>query len=288
MSEILPTGQGPPTSAAPSAAGHLQGRVAFVTGAARGQGRAHAVRMALEGADVIACDVCGPVATTKYAAATPADLQETASLVTAQGRRCIVDQVDVRELNALEAFVAHSVGQFGRLDVVIVNAGILSAGFLWELSEEQWQTMIDVNLTGAWKTLKVTVPYLIAGGRGGSIILTSSVAGLRGTPFTGHYAAAKHGVVGLCRTLANELGRYDIRVNTVHPAGVDTLMVTDPDLLAMIASHRDTLAPIFMNSLPHQSMSPDDVAAAVAWLASDEARYVTGAQLPVDFGTLSR
>jgi SDR family mycofactocin-dependent oxidoreductase len=267
--------------------GRLDGKVAFITGAARGQGRAHAVRLASEGARIIGIDICAPL-DVKYPGATPQDLEQTVAEVEATGGRMVAVQADVRDPDGLGAALQVGVSEFGRLDVVIANAGIVSVGRLWELSESQWQQMLDVNLTGVWHTLKVTVPVLIEQGEGGSIIIVSSVAGLRGLPFVGHYVAAKHGAVGLCKTLANEVGAYRIRVNSIHPAAVDTAMNHDPDLFETILSYPDTLAPIFMNALPETIMRPDEVSGLVAFLASDESRYITGAQLPIDFGTLLR
>jgi SDR family mycofactocin-dependent oxidoreductase len=266
----------------------LDGKVAFVTGAGRGQGRAEAVRLAKDGADVIICDVCAPIEGLGYATSGPDDLAETVRLVEGEGRKVLARAVDVRDLPGLEALVADGVEELGHLDIVVANAGILSAGRVWELTPEQWQQMIDVNLTGVWNTIKAAVPTMVEQGTGGAIVLTSSVGGLRGIPFTGHYNAAKHGVVGLARTLANELGEYDIRVNSIHPAGVDTAMVREPALFDLIKERSRTLGPIFMNTLPHHYMSPDDLAAVVAFLVSDEARYMTGVQVPVDFGNLGR
>nr|WP_026405174.1 SDR family NAD(P)-dependent oxidoreductase [Actinomadura rifamycini] len=206
--------------------GRLTGKVAFITGAARGQGRAEAVRPAAEGADVIAVDIEGSASTyVRYAA----ELYETAALVKAQGRRVVTRNVDVRDLDGLDAVVRDGVAKLGRL----ANAGIVNYGRTWELSEEQWQDLIDVNPTGVRKTIKATVPTLIEQGQGGSVIITSSVAGLKGLPFLAHYAAFKHGVTGLAKTLANELGEHDIRVNTVHPHGVRTGM-TDDSMGALI------------------------------------------------------
>jgi SDR family mycofactocin-dependent oxidoreductase len=266
----------------------LEGKVALVTGAARGQGRAHAVRLAEEGADIIAADICRPVNTVKYAGATSEDLAETVRLVKGHGRRIVAHEVDVRDLPGLEELVSAGLQELGQLDIVVANAGILSAGRLWELSAEQWHELIGVNLTGVWNTIKAAVPVMVDQGTGGSVILVSSVAGLVGQPFIGHYAAAKHGVVGLCRSLANELGEYNIRVNSVHPVGVNTEMVKEPDLFTLISDHATTLAPIFMNTLPFDFIEPEDVAGLVAFLASDEAKYMTGAQVPIDLGTVTR
>jgi SDR family mycofactocin-dependent oxidoreductase len=268
--------------------GALDGRVAFITGAARGQGRAHAVRLASEGASIIGLDLCGELpATTRPS--TPADLAETVRLVERAGGSMHADVGDVRSLDDLERVVGAGFERFGRLDIVVANAGILGTGLTWELTEREFQDMIDTNLVGVWKTIKATVPILIEQGSGGSIILVSSVAGLRGLPFFSHYSAAKHGVVGLCRSLANELGGHDIRVNSIHPAGVRTEMIARnerfDELLARFAA---TLGPVFMNALPYDAVEPDDVAAVVAFLASDAARFMTGAQIPIDLGTLSR
>jgi SDR family mycofactocin-dependent oxidoreductase len=265
----------------------LLGRVAFITGAARGQGRAHAQRLAAEGADIIAIDACAPVDTVPYPMPTVADLQETAALVEATGRKAIYKQVDVRDLDGMQAAADEGWQAFGRLDVVVANAGISSLGYVWELTPEQWHTMIDVTLTGTWHTVKVTVPKLIEQHRGGSIIITSSVAGLRGWPFMGHYVAAKHGLVGLTRTLANELGQHHIRVNSIHPAGVRTGM-TDPHLHELLEQDPH-LAPIFSNAIPDpRIVEPEVISNMVAFLASDEAQYMTGAQIPVDLGHLTR
>ncbi|MBW8826642.1 MAG: mycofactocin-coupled SDR family oxidoreductase [Acidobacteria bacterium] len=264
-------------------AGRLEGKVAFVTGAARGQGRAHCVRLAEEGADIIAVDICGPVQTSKIAAASFEDLDETEALVGKTGRQIVARQCDVRDFDALKRIVDEGVDRFGRLDVVVANAGIVTAGLTWELTEEQWQTMIDVNLTGVWHTSKAAVPHMIAAGNGGSIIFTSSVAGYRGLLFEAHYTAAKHGIVGLCKTMALELGEHLIRVNTIHPNGVNTLMTTEPDLIPAMGSHPFGFH-VVATAMPTGSQEPEDVAATVAWLASDDARFITGCQLPIGSG----
>lgn len=265
----------------------LPGKVAFITGAARGQGRAEAVRLAAEGADIIAIDVCTSASSTHYEGSTPEDLAETVRLVEAQDRRIIATQADVRDFDAVTKAVQDGVAALGRLDVVVANAGICSAAMSWEITVEQWQETIDTNLTGVFYTAKATVPILLDQGTGGSIIITSSVAGLRGLPFLGHYAASKHGIVGLAKTMASELGQHDIRVNTIHPNGVATGM-TLPDMAPFLEKYATTLAPIFMGTLPDQISQPEDIANAVAWLASDESRHVTGIQLPIDLGTLIR
>jgi (+)-trans-carveol dehydrogenase len=273
--------------------GRLNDRVAFVTGAARGQGRAHCVRLAEEGADIIAIDIAGPVAGSPVEPATMEQLEETRRLVEKTGRRALVAGVDVRDLNGLKNVVDEGVRRFGRLDVVVANAGTMAGGRMWEISEERWQLVIDVNLTGVWKTIKATVPPMIEAGNGGSIIITSSAAGYRGYPMSGGYGAAKHGLVGLCQTLAVEVARYNIRVNTIHPNGVNTALTKAPDPTAgraaeKAASPDDHEKWIFRhvtaNALPEGMQEPADVAATVAFLASDESRFMTGTMLQIGAG----
>jgi SDR family mycofactocin-dependent oxidoreductase len=273
--------------------GRFEGKVAFVTGAARGQGRSHAVRLAEEGAAVIAVDLCSQVETSPVPMATPADLEETVSEVQGAGGTIIAAEVDVRDYEALKRVVDDAVDELGRLDIVAANAGIVGFGEAHELSERAWADMIDINLTGVWQTTKVAIPHVIAGGRGGSITLTSSVGGMKAYPRAGHYVAAKHGVVGLMRTLALELAEHQIRVNSVHPTQVYTPMLVNevsfklfrPDLeLPTI----DDFAPVSqaMNVLPVPWVEAVDVSNAVLFLASDEARYITGVTLPIDAGCL--
>jgi (+)-trans-carveol dehydrogenase len=275
-------------------AGRVEGKVAFVTGAARGQGRAHSVRLAQEGADIIAVDICKPIETVdKIAASTPEDLAETADLVKNAGGRIFTAEVDVRDYDGLKAAVDAGVEEFGRLDIIVANAGIGNGGeTLDKTSEEDWTAMIDINLGGVWKTVKAGVPHILEGGRGGSIILTSSVGGLKAYPHTGHYIAAKHGVVGLMRTFAVELGAQNIRVNSVHPTNVNTPLYMNegtmklfrPDLENPTADDMKVVAQ-FMHTLPIGWVEPEDIANAVLFLASDEARYITGVTLPVDGGS---
>jgi (+)-trans-carveol dehydrogenase len=273
--------------------GRVEGKVAFVTGAARGQGRSHAVRLAEEGADVIAVDICDQIATVPVALGRAEDLDETACLVKDLGRRVVVAQADVRDQARLHEVLSTGVAELGRLDIVVANAGIYSHGLLADLSEQAWQDMIDVNLTGVWHTCKAAIPHLMAGGRGGSMILTSSSVGIRAVPNLGHYAAAKHGVVGLMRTLALELAPYSIRVNSIHPGCVDTVMINNPSLYSMLMPDveqptRAMAAEVFqsLNALPVPWADPRDISHAVLFLASDEARYVTGAALPIDAGVI--
>lgn len=269
-------------------AGALQGRVAFITGAARGQGRSHAVRLAREGADIIALDICAPAsASVTYTPATPDDLDETARLVENEGRKILRREVDVRDDAALRDLVADGIEQFGRLDVVVANAGVLSWGRIWELTDEQWDTVIGVNLTGTWRTLRATVPAMIEAGNGGSIVVVSSSAGLKATPGNGHYSASKHGLTALTNTLAIELGEYGIRVNSIHPYSVDTPMIEPEAMMEIFAKH-----PSFVHSFPPMPVQPngfmaaDEVADVVAWLAGDGSGTLTGTQIPVDKGAL--
>jgi SDR family mycofactocin-dependent oxidoreductase len=283
------TGEAVPQAPVPDApmANRFTGKVAFITGAARGQGRAEAERLAAEGADIIAVDICRQLATTQYPGATPADLEETVALVEKLDRRIVARQVDVRDFDALSTALKEGVQELGRLDVVIANAGMTTAARTWEIDAEHWRETIDVNLTGAFHTAKAAVPILLEQGTGGSIVFTSSVAGLRGLPFLANYAAAKHGVVGLAKTLANELAEYRIRVNTIHPHGVATDLAV-PELFPQVQELAPDLGVLFIGALPDQTSSVHDIAAAVAWLASDEARHVTGIQLPVDLGRTNR
>lgn len=275
--------------------GRVEGKVAFITGAARGQGRSHAVRLAQEGADIIAIDVCKPVGGSGgIPASTPDDLAETADLVKGLGRRIITAEVDVRDFDALRAVVDSGVEQFGRLDIIVANAGIgIGGATLHETTEPDWDAVIDINLSGVWKTVKAGVPHLLSGGRGGSIILTSSVGGLKAHQNIGHYVAAKHGVVGLMRTFAVELGRYSIRVNTVHPTNVNTPMFMNESTLRLFRPDLenpgpDDLLPVAqpMHVLPVGWVEPVDISNAVLFLASDEARYVTGLPMTVDAGSM--
>lgn len=274
-------------------AGRVEGKVAFITGAARGQGRSHAVRLAEEGADIIAVDAMKDIDTVSYPMATEEDMAETVRQVEALGRRIVTAHADVRDFESLREAVDAGVAELGRLDIVSANAGILSFGAVEELDEATWGQMIDINLSGVWRTAKAAIPTMVAQGTGGSIILTSSVAGLRSYGGVGHYVSAKHGVVGLMKTLAQELAEHHIRVNAVNPTQVDTEMVQhqamyelfSPDLESptkddfAVASGETILMPIpWVESI--------DVSNAVLFLASDESRYITGVALPVDGGVL--
>jgi SDR family mycofactocin-dependent oxidoreductase len=277
-------------------AGRVAGKVAFITGAARGQGRSHAIRLAQEGADIIAVDLADQIGSVPYAMSTPDDLAETVKEVEALDRRIVATQADVRDYGALKSPLDDGVAQLGRLDIVSANAGIFSFGTMEELDEKHWQDMIDVNLTGVWHAAKAAIPHLRAA-RGGSMILTSSTAGLQALPNTGHYNAAKHGVVGLMRTLVLELAPDMIRVNSVHPTAVDTDMIQNSATYELFAPDlppaertKEVLSERFqtLNVLPIPWVEPIDISNAVLWLASDEARYVTGVTLPVDAGLLTK
>ncbi|MFD4293959.1 mycofactocin-coupled SDR family oxidoreductase [Rhodococcus sp. NPDC058505] len=265
----------------------FEGKVAFITGAARGQGRAEAVKFASEGANVIALDACVKFDSTAYAGATEEDLAETVRLVEEQGGKIVATKADVRDFAAVTAALDAGLEMFGRLDYVVANAGICSAALSWEITPEQWQETIDVNLTGVFFTCKAAIPKLIEQGEGGSIVITSSVSALTGASFFGHYVASKAGVAGLTRTMANELGMHKIRVNSVHPYGVNTGMVMT-DALPLMERFADTLAPTFMATLPYGFSEPEDVANVVAFLSSDEAHHITGINMPIDLGNAAR
>jgi SDR family mycofactocin-dependent oxidoreductase len=268
-------------------AGRVAGKVAFITGAGRGQGRSHAIRLAEEGADIIAVDVCADYATVGYGMATEADLAETVKAVEALDRRVIAARADVRDAQALKGVLDAGVAELGKLDIVCANAGICTVQSWDEVTPAVWQDTIDTNLTGVWNTMVAATPHLIANG-GGSIICTSSTAGIKGLPYLAPYVAAKHGVVGIAKTMANELARHSIRVNTVHPTGVDTPMGSGLGGLESLLSRDQNLGPIFMNTLPVENVDPRDISNAVLFLASDEARYVTGLEFTVDAGNTIR
>jgi (+)-trans-carveol dehydrogenase len=275
--------------------GKLQGKTAFITGAARGQGRSHAIRLAEEGADIIAVDLCDQVGSVPYPMATPEDLAETVKEVEALDRRIVATQADVRDFDALKQALDAGVAELGHVDIVAANAGIVSYGQAVELDETTWRDMIDINLTGVWHTCKAAIPQMISQGNGGSIVITSSAAGLMAYPGLAHYVSAKHGLVGLMRTLALELAPHFIRVNSVHPTSVNTPMVQNdaskrlflPDV-EHPSEEQFAEVSAAMNALPIPWVEARDISNAVLWLASDEARYVTGVTLPVDAGTLTK
>lgn len=278
--------------------GLLDGKVAVITGAARGQGRAHAIRFAEEGADIIALDICRDVETISYDLATPEDLQETVAAVERLDRRIIASETDTRDFKAVTEAVDHGVAEFGRVDVLVANAGIGdSYATAQEMSEKAWLEMIDINLSGVWRSCRAVIPHLIDAGRGGSLILTSSSAAYVGLANLGHYSAAKAGVVGLMQSLAVELGPHMIRVNTLHPTTVNTpmalnqatydLFLPGAGLSADSVEDQSQVAEAFegLNAMPVPWIEPVDMANAALYLASDMGRYVSGTQLRVDAGS---
>ena len=266
----------------------LDGKVAFITGAARGQGRAEAVRLASDGASIIAVDICDQIESVPYPLATPDDFALTVKLVQDTGARIVAQQADVRDQEALKTALAVGLDELGRLDIVVANAGIAPM----QSGADGWRDVLDVNLTGVHHTVEVAIPTLIEQGDGGAIVLTSSVAGLigvgSGDPGAIGYVAAKHGIVGLVRLYANLLAPHSIRVNSVHPAGVDTPMINNEATRQWLGSIADKTPQEMGNALPVQVLQPEDIANAVAWLVSDEARYITGVTLPVDAGSVNK
>lgn len=275
--------------------GRLSGKVAFVTGAARGQGRSHAVRLAEEGADVIGVDVCGEVGRTArlYPAATKDDLEETSRLIEATGRRAICYVADVRDYAALDEGLATAVGSLGRLDIVCANAGIFQFGEeVTDTALQDWRDVIDVNLTGVFHTCKAAVPHMVSAGNGGSVVITASDAGTKGFARFGHYVASKHAVIGLMKTLAMEVADHSIRVNVVSPTNCNTTMIQNDAVYRLFRPDLDSVsrdefaeASGTLLALPAPWVEPVDVSNAIVFLASDEARYVTGLNLAVDGGS---
>lgn len=267
----------------------LEGKVAFITGAARGQGRAHALRLAQDGADIIAVDACRQFDSVGYQLSSPEDLRETVRLIEALDRRIVATEVDVRDGDGLKDAFTAGVAELGQVTIVVANAGIGPGGMA--SPEQQWEEVVGVNMTGVWNTGRVAIPSMIAHGQGGSIILTSSTGGLVGSPSNVAgmlaYTAAKHGVIGLMRSWANYLAPHSIRVNSVAPTTVRTPMANDGNV-SLIIQHVPELANSLTNALPVEAIEAIDVANAVAFLASDEARYITGTVLPVDAGNVNR
>ncbi|MFV8244651.1 mycofactocin-coupled SDR family oxidoreductase [Mycolicibacterium peregrinum] len=270
--------------------GNLDGKVAFITGVARGQGRSHAVTLAEQGAAIIGVDICADIASNPYPMASRDELDETVALVEAAGGKMLGSVADVRAFHAVKSALDAGVEQFGRLDIVLANAGVAPTAFREVTIEEDlemWSDAVGVNLVGSFHTAKAAIPHLIAGGRGGSIVFTSSTAGLRG--FGGMqggglgYAASKHGIVGLMRTLSNALAPHSIRVNTVHPTAVNTMMAVNPAMTAFLENYPDG-GPHLQNPMPVSLLEPEDISATISYLVSDAAKYVTGVTLPVDAG----
>jgi len=271
--------------------GRAEGKVAFITGAARGQGRSHAVLLASEGAAIIATDVSTQVPTVPYATATSDDMAETVRLVEALGGRIIAADADVRDLSAMQDVVSRGVAEFGRLDIVLANAGISAPASTLEMSEEMWSTTIEINLTGVWKTIKASVPHVIASGRGGSVVITSSLAAMKASEHTAHYSASKAGLVGLMRTLAKELAPMSIRVNTIHPTTVYTDMILNDSIYRLFRPELENPgrsdfeeAARGINALPVGATDAIDISHAVMFLVSDEGRFITGSTFVLDAG----
>ncbi|GHI92524.1 mycofactocin-coupled SDR family oxidoreductase [Streptomyces olivaceus] len=273
--------------------GRVAGKVALVTGAARGMGRSHAVRLAQQGADIIAVDLCADLETAPYPGADGQDLSSTTQLVEQLGRRILARRADTRNSDELQDVVDEAIAEFGHIDVVCANAGMSSFGFSWELTDEAWQEIIDVNLTGSWKTVKAVIPHMIERNEGGSLVFISSTAGLIGVPTMAHYTASKHGVVGLMRALAVELAPHSIRVNSVNPGNVDTPMVNNAPMRKIYLPEVSDPTPEDanevmkeMSALPTGWLDSQGVSDAVVYLASEEARHITGITLPVDAGMM--
>lgn len=265
--------------------GRVEGKRVLVTGAARGMGRSHAVRLAEEGADLVLVDICTPIPAIEYPLATTEELAQTARLVEAHGRRAVTHVVDVRDEEALKAAVDDGAARLGGLDAAVANAGVLTGGTWDTTTAQQWRTVVDVNLIGTWNTCRAAIPHLVD--RGGSLVNISSAAGIKGSPLHTPYTASKAGVVGMSRALANELAAMNIRVNTVHPTGVSTGM-QPASLHTLLHDRRADLAPIFQNALPIVMAEAVDISNAVLFLVSDEARYVTGLEFKVDAGVTIR
>ncbi len=270
--------------------GKVEGKVAFISGAARGQGRSHAVLLAQEGADIIAVDICGQIDSVPYQLAKPADLEETVRLVEAQDRRIVARQADVRDVAALRAAFEEGTRELGPVDIVLANAGI--APLQVNPIDDEWYDVIDVNLTGVWNTVRVAIPSMIERGQGGAIVMTSSTGGLMGVgtnePGLLGYVAAKHGVVGLVKSWANYLAPHNIRVNSVAPTGVASPMVLENEALPGFMESEPELAAAMSNALPVELVEPIDISNAILYLVSDDGRYVTGTVLPVDAGALNK
>jgi len=269
-----------------SMAGRLAGKVALVTGAARGQGRAEAVMLASEGADVIAIDVCRDLPDVRYPLGTSDELAETRRLVEDLDRRIVTAEADVRDRDAMRAAIDDAVAELGRLDVVVANAGITMLAAWDETTPEIWDTHIGICLTGVWNTFQLTIPHIKAGGRGGSVIAISSASGHKGSPWLSAYVAAKHGVIGLTKSFALELARDMIRVNAILPTGVET-QIGGPTMREEFGARAEgapEIAALFINPMPVDVLQPDDIARAVVFLASDESAFITGVSLPVDAG----
>ncbi|MHA4854585.1 mycofactocin-coupled SDR family oxidoreductase [Rhodococcus sp. MSC1_016] len=273
--------------------GKLDGKVAFITGVARGQGRSHALTLAREGANIIGLDYCRKPASTQYDGATPEDLEETIRLVKETGAQIVAGEADVRDLEQVRAVFTQGIEQFGRVDIVLPNAGICAGGLSWEITEDAWREMLDINLTGVWHTVKVATPTMIEQGDGGSIIFTGSTEALKGSANISSYSASKHGVTGLMTSMARELGQYNIRVNSVNPTCVDTHMINNPFVYGLFRPdvenpQRADVVESFTQThvLPIPWLEIQEVSDAILYLVSDSGRSITAAAIPLDAGFL--
>lgn len=271
--------------------GQLDGQVAFITGIGRGQGRSHAVSLAREGADIIGLDLCAKLDSTAYAGTTEDDLRETCRLVEETGRSIVAEPGDVRDFAQVKAIFERGIEKFGHVDIVIPNAGICAGAKTWEISEDAWREMIDINLTGVWHTVKAAVPQMIEQKTGGSIVFIGSTEALKGAENISAYAASKHGVTGLMTSLARELGEHGIRVNSVNPTCVDTDMINNPFVYGLFRPDldqptREDVVDSFAGThiLPVPWIEPSDVSKAILYLTSEAGRYVTATTLVVDAG----
>jgi (+)-trans-carveol dehydrogenase len=273
-------------------AGKLDGKVALITGAARGQGRSHALALAREGADIFGVDMCAQVESVAYPLSTTDDLAETTSLVTGTGRRIETYIGDVRSSADMRAATEQAISTFGKIDIVIANAGIWTPGSVWEMDDQTWQDMIDINLTGVFNTVRFAIPQMMER-KSGSLVLISSTCGVKALGWMPHYNAAKHGVMGLTRSLALDLGPYFVRANAILPSTVNTPMIMNdpsykiyrPDLEN--PTREEAMSGFYAhNAMPMPYVEPEDVSEAVLFLASDASRYITGIGLPVDLGTI--
>ena len=272
--------------------GKLDGKVALITGGARGQGRSHALTFAREGAEIIICDVADQLPNAPYPLASTEDLAETARMVEDLDMRCLAVQADVRDSEGMRGVAEQAISEFGRIDILLANAGIQSFGEAWELTDGQWDEMLAVNLTGVWKSCRAVIPHMIERSAG-VILITSSIAGLKGLANQAHYCASKHGVVGLMRMLAIELAPHGIRVNTVHPSSVDTPIIKNQAMYNLFSGGKpdaslEDVKPAFeaLNLMDIPWMEPQDISNVMLLLASDDARYITGTTLSVDAGLM--
>jgi SDR family mycofactocin-dependent oxidoreductase len=270
--------------------GRLAGKTAFITGGARGQGRAIAEKFAREGADIIVCDIGGPIEHVKYPLATAGDLAETADTVEKLGQRVIAQIADVRDQSQLDEVVAAGLKEFGKIDIAVANAGLLDNKPFWDITEGEWSVVVETCLGGVWRTAKAVAPHMIER-RSGSIILTSSTNGQEGDPNTMHYVASKHGVLGIMKSAALALGPYNIRVNSILPGPVDTIINDNPGTRDRIAGKTGATREEYLTAVRNwhvlrgrSALSPDAVADGVIWLASDESRHVTGLEMLIDAG----